>query len=98
MSAAPLSKEERLALLKDALRAAHPASQCQFFLQRKMRFCKFDVRPGRIYCTNHGGLDGDPCKKRVRCPYNAMQCEPEPCAPNGILSQHTIMLARYASI
>jgi CCCH zinc finger in TRM13 protein len=64
-------KEERAARMEAAMLLKLPPSQCRFFLQRKLRFCKFEAAPGKPFCTNHGGLDQ---QHRVQCPHESKQC------------------------
>ena len=44
------------------------ATKCTFFMEKKRRTCRFDAKPGYLFCGNHMPEDIGP--KRVPCPVN----------------------------
>lgn len=44
--------------------------KCQHYLPIKKRTCKFEAKPGFIFCGNHMPNDLQPTRKRVRCPWD----------------------------
>lgn len=52
---------------------AHPAHKCQYYLEKKRRWCKFDAIPGKSYCGNHAFLFEKEAEERVPCPADPKQ-------------------------
>ncbi|KAJ3091416.1 tRNA:m(4)X modification enzyme TRM13 [Quaeritorhiza haematococci] len=43
---------------------------CHFYVKRKQRYCRLDVKKGRSYCGEHAVFDEKGVEERVPCPYD----------------------------
>lgn len=49
---------------------------CQFFVERKKRYCRMSVKKGRRFCGEHQSINDGPIKaidERVSCPLDPTQ-------------------------
>eukprot|EP00803_Ostreobium_quekettii_P008942 evm.model.scf_153.7 EVM.evm.TU.scf_153.7 scf_153:76933-82022(-) len=47
------------------------AQKCQFYMKQKKRNCKFDAKPGELYCGNHLFVGAGQGEMRVPCPVDS---------------------------